>query len=129
MPLGREIGTLRGTAAALLFFIYKDGQALGEVEVQGNAGVTMQRHGRAVQEIATELGGINLTDLLPPDVEAIEHALEHARADNREAMVADADAELEARGRTWDNAKAKVEELRRRLNVILEDFGLPFDVI
>jgi hypothetical protein len=88
----------------------------------------MHRHERAVRNIFTELGTINLMELLPPDVEAIEHAKEHARADNRDSMVADADAELEEGGRTWQNAKTKMAELRRRLNVILEDLGLPLDV-
>lgn len=84
----------------------------------------MQEHRRAVRDIAAQLGGLNLAELLPPDTEAIEHAKEHVHADIRVTTAIDADLEMEEGRRTWENAQVKLEELRQRLNAILDDLGL-----
>jgi len=119
-PIGRDIGTLRGVAAALLFVVYKEGRTGGATEAQ--------RHQKVILEIVTELGKLNMTELLPPDADAIEHAKEHAHADNHDATAADADLQLEEVKRTWEHARGKIEEFRQKLNAILEDIGLSLHV-
>jgi len=100
----------------LLFLIHNEGRAGGATEAQ--------KHQSVVLEIVTELGKLNMRELLPPDADAIEHAKEHAHTGNRDAMAADAGLQLEEVKRTWEHARAKIEELRQKLNAILEDLGL-----
>ncbi|CAE6415539.1 unnamed protein product [Rhizoctonia solani] len=61
-PLGRQVGTLRGQANALLALCTR--QQLADLEAE-------------VREIVQGLSRVKLSALAPPDMQAIEHAREH----------------------------------------------------
>ncbi|CAE6458166.1 unnamed protein product [Rhizoctonia solani] len=61
-PLGRQVGTLRGQANALLALCTR--QQLSNLEAE-------------VREIVQGLSRVKLSALAPPDMQAIEHAKEH----------------------------------------------------
>lgn len=64
MPLGRQVGLLRGRAAALLSFLIMSATAGSE-------------HLQAARDIANKLGRIRFLDIAPRDLEAEQHAKEH----------------------------------------------------
>lgn len=72
---------------------------------------------KEVQGIVAELAALKLMDHLPVDLEAMEHAKEHASADGRSTAPTstDADAELAESVRKYEDAKRIVEEARNRL--------------
>lgn len=80
-PLGREIGILRGFAAALLSFLNSPSCSL-----EPTARPTVSQEVRA---ISLELNRIRFSDIAPPDLEAEQHAREHL-----EAAGADGDNEI-----------------------------------
>ncbi|CAE6472378.1 unnamed protein product [Rhizoctonia solani] len=61
-PLGRQVGTLRGQANALLALCTR--QQLSNLEAE-------------VREIVQGLSRVRLSALAPPDMQAIEHAKQH----------------------------------------------------
>ncbi|CAE6522827.1 unnamed protein product [Rhizoctonia solani] len=61
-PLGRQVGTLRGRANALLALCTR--RQLADLEAE-------------VREIVQGLARVKLSALAPPDMQAIEHAKEH----------------------------------------------------
>ncbi|EIN12689.1 hypothetical protein PUNSTDRAFT_97504 [Punctularia strigosozonata HHB-11173 SS5] len=64
VPLGRQVGLLRGRAAALLSFLSVSGTSDSE-------------HLHAARDIANKLGSIRFSDIAPRDLEAEQHAKEH----------------------------------------------------
>ncbi|KAI1790125.1 hypothetical protein LXA43DRAFT_521396 [Ganoderma leucocontextum] len=75
-PLGRDLGVLRGLAAALLAFLTRPSpdRATLVAEVRGIAGA---------------LSDVRLSDIAPPDLEAFAHAREHLNAHADEEDLAD----------------------------------------
>ena len=75
-PLGRDLGILRGLAAALLAFLSRSSPPASS----SNALV------EEVRGLASALSNVRLSDIAPPDLEALAHAREHleqARIDSR----------------------------------------------
>ncbi|PCH40163.1 hypothetical protein WOLCODRAFT_136699 [Wolfiporia cocos MD-104 SS10] len=75
VPLGRELGVLRGVASALLSFLDKAGGDQHRQELVAE-----------LRAINAQLGEIRLSDIAPPDLEAIRHAREHLDAENDEEI-------------------------------------------
>ncbi|PIL22604.1 hypothetical protein GSI_15294 [Ganoderma sinense ZZ0214-1] len=65
-PLGRNLGILRGLAAALLAF-------LSHPPMAAQRGTLAEE----VRGIASALSNVRLSDIAPPDLEALAHAREH----------------------------------------------------
>ncbi|KAF5326523.1 hypothetical protein D9611_001055 [Ephemerocybe angulata] len=80
-PLGRDIGRIRGISAALLALTNKGTLALSS----STPGV---RDG--LRDIAAQLADIRFSDIVPPDLEAEEHAREHMRVEG-EALEMDSE--------------------------------------
>ncbi|TFK29188.1 hypothetical protein FA15DRAFT_664511 [Coprinopsis marcescibilis] len=74
-PLGRQVGRARGMAAALLALL-SDGSNPFDEELVAEA-----------REIASHLGTIRFSDIVPPDLEAEEHARQHRLAEGEEMDV------------------------------------------
>ncbi|KAH9933140.1 uncharacterized protein BXZ73DRAFT_46587 [Epithele typhae] len=86
-PLGRELGLLRGTCAALISALTSDSDS-----------VLLVRGARSTEEIVAELrdvaarlSEVRLSDVAPPDLEAIAHAREHLEENARPAGNEDMD--------------------------------------
>ena len=82
-PLGRDLGLLRGLAAALLAFLSRPPIAVERGTLAGE-----------VRDIANALSNVRLSDIAPPDLEALAHAREHLEqarmdADDDDDLVAD----------------------------------------
>jgi Essential protein Yae1, N terminal len=138
VPIGREIGMLRGLASALLIFLSREdkdnhpsppdarqkGSPTGvpeaerpEEQVQVWLGSTNIR--TEVAEIVRALANVRLVSLIPPDVEAIEHAKEHAGGDEGLGKLVGLDPAEER-----DRKVQEVEILKTRLKRVLQDLGL-----
>jgi len=139
-PIGREIGTLRGMASAVLVFLDGDGKDDGDdktpsQDTQGESADTgAKRESRATMRIEVgnmirALAKIRLASLLPPDTEAIEHAREHVGADQagiddllgQGTTGAATDTEREEKVR-------EVEDIKTRLRSILQTLGLDVEL-
>lgn len=75
VPIGRELGTLRGIASALIAFLSEDGHdpTLSELE--------------EARAIATALSQIRFSDIAPGDLEAEQHAREHLEDINDDPAI------------------------------------------
>lgn len=143
MPIGREIGTLRGIASALLVFLSRDDNGepldhsrpfLGEGHI--GAPETERPEARAqtqlgpmdmrteVTEIVRGLANVQPASLIPPDVEAIEHAKEHGKGDEDVGKL----VELDAAERERERKIQEVETLKARLKQVLHVLGLDIDL-
>lgn len=82
-PSGRDIGTLRGVAAALLFYMHNIPASKDPDTEQGDTTTRVERETqqKEAKMIVSELATVKLLDVLPPDVEALEHAKDHVDAD------------------------------------------------
>ncbi|KZT11982.1 uncharacterized protein LAESUDRAFT_161676 [Laetiporus sulphureus 93-53] len=69
VPLGREIGILRGMASALLSYLTAAGD-----KVQNQTVVDEARN------IVSQLSAVRFSDIAPPDLEAERHARDHLEA-------------------------------------------------
>ncbi|KAJ3838056.1 hypothetical protein F5878DRAFT_652273 [Lentinula raphanica] len=78
VPIGREIGILRGVISALLSYVSLHGENL-----PGGESTLIE-----VRSIASQLSNIRFADIAPRDLEAEEHAREHLE-------MVDEDAETE----------------------------------
>jgi len=138
VPIGREIGMLRGLASALLIFLSREdkdnhpslpgarqgasptgvpGAERSEEQVRAWLGLTNIR--TKVAEIVRALADVRLASLIPPDVEAIEHAKEHAGGDEGLGKLAGLDATEERERKVQE-----VEILKTRLKLVLQELGL-----
>ncbi|KAJ3709603.1 hypothetical protein C8R42DRAFT_598367 [Lentinula raphanica] len=78
VPIGREIGILRGVISALLSYVSLHGENL-----PGGESTLIE-----VRSIASQLSNIRFADIAPRDLEAEEHAREHLE-------MVDEDAEMQ----------------------------------
>ncbi|KAI6005375.1 hypothetical protein EDC04DRAFT_1009729 [Pisolithus marmoratus] len=67
-PIGRELGTLRGIASALVSFLSSINATRAELD--------------EARDIAASLSRIRFNDIAPPDIEAEQHAREHLHEDD-----------------------------------------------
>ncbi|KAH7926451.1 hypothetical protein BV22DRAFT_1008929 [Leucogyrophana mollusca] len=130
VPLGRELGLLRGTVSAILSLLSS----------QPPADIPFTAIDEA-RDIATSLGNIRFTDIAPRDVEAEQHAREHMDSDDPaldgseelvekrkmegledmlEKLTAGAGG-ISAQGRP---TKEDVVRLKERLGALSRDLGL-----
>jgi Essential protein Yae1, N terminal len=76
VPIGRELGILRGMSSAILALL-RSSIAVNEKEsIQADA-----------QEISSQLSRIRFSDIMPRDLEAEEHARQHLEEDGVEIDV------------------------------------------
>ncbi|GLB44173.1 putative essential protein Yae1, N terminal [Lyophyllum shimeji] len=85
VPLGRDLGLVRGHSSALLSFLISAPSAatLGLSDDEKEA--LMQE----AREIVTLLGNIRYSDIEPRDLEAERHAREHLEAEGEEMEVSE----------------------------------------
>ncbi|KAF6749714.1 hypothetical protein DFP72DRAFT_912499 [Ephemerocybe angulata] len=81
-PLGRDIGRIRGISSALLALTNK-----GTLSLSSTPGALDE-----LPDIAAQLADIRFSDIVPPDLEAEEHAREHMRMEG-EALEMDSESE------------------------------------
>ena len=67
VPIGRELGLLRGTSSVVLAFLQKSSD-INEMLTEA-------------QEISSQLSRVRFSDIMPRDLEAEEHAREHLEAE------------------------------------------------
>ncbi|PPQ69970.1 hypothetical protein CVT24_003674 [Panaeolus cyanescens] len=139
VPLGRHIGHLRGISAALVAF-FKSSAAPSSPESQEVL--------KEAQSIATALSHIRFSDVVPRDLEAEQHALEHLHdKDEENETVEDIEMENEGlkdkrdverledmfaslssnAGNVVKSQRPTIEDvhrLRERLNALCEKVGL-----
>ncbi|KAG8862442.1 hypothetical protein FRB96_001513 [Tulasnella sp. 330] len=94
VPLGRQIGTLRGYTAGLLAFL-EDSQPQAHANPNRNSNVVLDADDRSkliaeARSINQELAKVRMEDIAPPDAQAEEHMKVHAA---REESNAGASAE------------------------------------
>ncbi|KAF9646929.1 hypothetical protein BDM02DRAFT_3117884 [Thelephora ganbajun] len=109
VPLGREIGLLRGAALALMTFIDSP-QLLQPPEVLAEAQ-------REIQSISAQLSDIRFSDIVPRDLEAEAHAREH---------LADDEGDLPVNGLDENGFVQNEEVTERRKMEQLEDMMSSF---
>ncbi|KAG8214828.1 hypothetical protein J3R82DRAFT_9977 [Butyriboletus roseoflavus] len=111
VPLGRELGNLRGAAAAMRSFL--NSQKPDSLELQ------------ELRRMSSILSTIRFSDITPRDLEAEQHAKEHLSFDDHDpAIIEDAGP----RGETVPQEKRTVEDvakLKERLALLSAKLGLP----
>ncbi|KAF9517172.1 hypothetical protein BS47DRAFT_1339882 [Hydnum rufescens UP504] len=142
VPIGREIGMLRGLASALLIFLSREDKdnhpdprdarqkesptgvpEAERPEEQVRVWLDPTNIRTEVTEIVRALADVRLASLIPPDVEAIEHAKEHAGGDEGLEKLVGSDAAEER-----DRKVQEIEILKTRLKHVLRDLGLDIDL-
>lgn len=78
-PIGRELGILRGIASALLPFVSSYPSQTPDQELLANE----------VRQVTSLLADIRFTDITPRDVEAEEHAQEHAWVNGNQSEMSE----------------------------------------
>jgi hypothetical protein len=109
VPLGRELGLLRGAAAAIRSLLNSQSPDSPELE--------------EIRSISSVLSTIQFSDIAPRDLEAEQHAKEHLAIDDP-AIVENADSGAETvpqERRTIDD----VANLKERLALLSTKLGLP----
>ncbi|EJU01006.1 hypothetical protein DACRYDRAFT_22831 [Dacryopinax primogenitus] len=109
VPVGRNLGNLRGTAAALL-------QYLTQLQPQA------RHNSEEVNSIAKGLSELQLQDVAPRDAEAIAHAREHGIEDEEVDPAQQMAKALE--GMKTADGQLKLQELTARLQALLSKTGL-----
>ena len=66
VPIGRELGLLRGTSSVVLAFLQKSSDINEKAQMLAEA-----------QDISSQLSRVRFSDIMPRDLEAEEHAREH----------------------------------------------------
>lgn len=128
VPIGRELGILRGISSVLLAFL-KDSVDMG-----------VQEKDQLVSEarnISSQLSKVRFSDIVPRDLEAEQHAREHLEAegetlDGNEDIATKRDIEgledmLANLGASNDAARPTIEDVRAlksRLEVLSIRLGL-----
>ncbi|EJF63369.1 hypothetical protein BD309DRAFT_855223 [Dichomitus squalens] len=119
-PLGRDLGILRGLSSALLAFLSR---------APGPPSIATDPRVAEVRAIATELSNVRLSDIAPPDLQALAHAREHLDGEGR-----DRDARMDDEDDVTDPAelnealKAKrdmesLEDLMAQMGGVIEGAG------
>lgn len=103
--MGRELGTIRGMASALLVF------------VTSRSPETTEERSLAIEarDIVSQLSSIRFTDIAPRDLEAEEHARQHLEDD---------ESGLGVKGELVENMKMDVALLKSRLDNLALKLGL-----
>ncbi|KAF8333436.1 uncharacterized protein EI90DRAFT_2994337 [Cantharellus anzutake] len=121
VPIGREIGRLRGLASALLVFLKKEKSNV-------DAWVPPLEHRPGPSDILNEVQllvqsfqQISLSALLPPDTKAILHAKEHEVGTARGSV--DLDQLAADQGQIMETTRQEVNQLRERLCAIITQLG------
>ena len=109
VPLGREMGLLRGAALALMTFIDSP-QLLQPSEVLNEAL-------KEIRAISAQLSGIRFSDIAPRDLEAEAHAREH---------LADGEVDLPVNGLDENGVMQDEETVEKRTMEQLEDMMSSF---
>lgn len=73
VPIGRELGLLRGTSSVVLAFLNKSSDISEKAQMLAEA-----------QEISSQLSRVRFSDIMPRDLEAEAHAREHLEAEGIE---------------------------------------------
>ncbi|KZP00792.1 hypothetical protein CALVIDRAFT_533124 [Calocera viscosa TUFC12733] len=118
VPVGRRLGNLRGTAAALLqYFTQLQSQAAADVNVSTQLGADLQE----IKSITQGLAELQFREVAPRDAEAIAHAREHGIDDEEDA----GDQLAKALGgmKTVDG-QIRLKELSDSLHALLTKLGL-----
>ena len=109
-PTGRQLGNLRGLAAAALSFLQSSRQATPAPQDKDELV-------KEVRDIINGLSQLQFLDLVPPDEEAVAHAQEHASLSNAEIKLPD----------DLGSTRSRTEELtllRERLRNVLTALNL-----
>lgn len=130
-PSGRDVGTLRGVAAALLFYIHNTPTSMNPTSAQAERTLDPEQQAKQkpqIQAIVNELATLKLVDLLPPDLDALNHAKDHADGDGRGSAAGDADREMQEASRKWDEAQTILRDMRDRINTLAAELQLGIKV-
>ena len=73
VPIGRELGLLRGASSVVLAFLNKSSGISEKAQMLAEA-----------QEISSQLSRVRFSDIMPRDLEAEAHAREHLEAEGIE---------------------------------------------
>ena len=73
VPIGRELGLLRGASSVVLAFLNKSSNISEKAQMLAEA-----------QEISSQLSRVRFSDIMPRDLEAEAHAREHLEAEGIE---------------------------------------------
>lgn len=136
---------LRGVTAALLVFLDKRPSSSATSPTQNEASSLSsttdasedERLKLEIRSLVKEFAGIKMPDLLPPDIEAMDHAKEHAAqaaagqeetpGDGQETRegteVFSDDINVDKASAKWKAARKSFEELRERLKKALRQAG------
>lgn len=109
VPLGRELGNLRGAVAALGSFLKSQEPDSLELE--------------ELRSISSVLSAIRFSDIAPPDLEAEQHAREHLDLDDR-TVVENTPSGTETVPRKSQKME-DVAKLKERLALLTTKLGLP----
>ena len=110
VPLGRELGTLRGIAAAMGSFLTSQKPDSQELE--------------ELRSISCLLSAIQFSDIAPRDLDAEQHAKEHLDLDSDRAVVENTQPETgPVPQESW--SMEDVVKLKDRLTLLAVKLGLP----
>lgn len=147
VPLGRRVGTLRGIAAGL--------QAFGTTGLTGTSSNSPSQSGQPsleaeVRAIVAGLESLEIRDLMPPDLLAEQHNLEHEQAEAQKQQSESAEVDMEGntsgggdsmeemlaafasvgtkdsattKARRREQALAALRDLEERLSSVLQQLG------
>ena len=76
VPIGRELGLLRGASSVVLAFLNKSSDISEKAQMLAEA-----------QEISSQLSRVRFSDIMPRDLEAEAHAREHLEAEGIELDI------------------------------------------
>ncbi|EPQ54949.1 hypothetical protein GLOTRDRAFT_130096 [Gloeophyllum trabeum ATCC 11539] len=153
VPLGRQLGVLRGTCAALVAFLASSSSSSSSSPSDPTARMEVQTYLEEAREIQTQLARVRFSDVDPGDEEAERHAREHAGEDEglgvememvggdegaerrRVEAVEDMLERMGVDGREGERGKGRgrptvgdVRRLRERLEGLLESVGVEVDL-
>ena len=122
MPLGRQLGILRGTVNALLASL----QLAKPLVFLGNLPIEDIREPivKDLQMLSQRLSNIRLKDVAPRDLQAEAHAREHrdVEAEGTDDALANAIMELETSDRP--NGTQELASIQQEIHIIMQKLGV-----
>jgi len=117
VPVGRNLGNLRGTAAALMQYLT---QMQSQPVSDANGSTQLRADLDEMRSITQGLAELQFRDIAPRDAEAIAHAREHGIEEEEDA----GDQLAKALGgmKTVDG-QVRLQELSERLHTVLSRMG------
>ncbi|KAG9019888.1 DNA-directed DNA polymerase alpha subunit pol12 [Tulasnella sp. 427] len=115
VPLGHRVGTLRGLAAGLQAFL-AGGPSQSSASPHGDPALIAE-----VQAIVTGLARLEIGDLMPPDLLAEQHNLEHEQAEAEKQQQSSRSNEVEMEGDTSGGGDSMEEMLAAFASVGTKD--------